>query len=316
MYLIILPLSAVSFVLTPLTNDVRIFIGVEYIADKFYPLPYGWDIAWEIKPICNRIVNWVLYKLTSLFTSMDNPVAFGIAVKLFALIAIVIVCVYFAEVVKARYAFALSFLSMVAIGNISVLQAEWWTTLLGIAALGLMLDDSHKNTHSIIAGILFVAIALLKGITVMMFIPILCGVYLLSGENITERFGALYLGVMAGVGGFSILALLFWPHVIPDMLMSAPVAYVGAVPLTTLLWFAVMGTPLSLAQMPVIAAGVVALLWFTVTHYRDVRRVLALLVMWVVPFATVVIQPELMIYHYYLLTIPALVTILIVEENR
>ena len=314
LHCLILPLTAISFVLTPLTNDVRIFFGVEYIADKFYPFPYGWDLAWEIKPIGNRLVNWVMYKLASLFASINNPIWFGIAVKVFALAIVVMVSVYFAEAVKARYAFALTFLALIAVGNISVLQAEWWAVLLALVCVGLLLDDGWYNP--IIVGTLFVGIGLLKGITVAMVIPITCAVYLLKDVKLSEKFGGMYIGVMFGLGVFAFFSLNVWPHMIPDMLMSAPVAYVGAIPLTTLLWFAVMGTPFSLAQMPVIAAGVVALLWFTITHWRRVSQILAALVMWAVPFATVVIQPELMIYHYYLLTIPALVTILMVEEGK
>ena len=313
LYFIVLPLSAISFLLHPITSDVRIFLGVEYIADKFYPFPFGWDLAWEIKPIGNRIINWALYKLASLFVSINNQIMFGVTVKVFALIAVVVVSVYFADVVKTRYTFALTFLALVAIGNISVLQAEWWATIVGLLAIALLLQDN--NYYHVLAGVLLVAIGLFKGITIVMFIPILCAVLLLK-PSVRLYLSDIFFGVCVSMVTFLWLDITIWPHVIPDMLMSAPVAYVGAVPMSTLLWYAATGIPFSLAQMPVIAAGLVATVWYSITHYRKISTIGTMAVMWLVPFATVVIQPELMIYHYYLLTIPALAAILMMEDEK
>ena len=306
-YCFIFPLTGISFVLTPLTNDVRIFIGVEYIADKFYQIPYGFDLAWEIKPIGNRIVNWIMYKLASPFASINNPFWFGVSVKVFALIAVIVVSLYFADAVKSQYAFELAVISMTAIGNISVLQAEWWAVLLALVCVGLLLND-----RPILVGLLFVGIFLLKGITILMIIPILCAAFILKDKKLPEQFGGMYLGAMIGIGMFSILSIVFWKHTISDMLMSAPVAYIGFVPVTTLIKFAAGGIPFSVAQMPVVAAGIIAAICCII--YR--RNIIAMFFLWILPLITIVLQPELMIYHYFLLTIPAIATILAVEELK
>ena len=55
LYFMVIPYVAISFCLTRLTNDSRIFLGVEAIADNYYSLPYGFDAAYEVKPVGNRI---------------------------------------------------------------------------------------------------------------------------------------------------------------------------------------------------------------------------------------------------------------------
>jgi hypothetical protein len=321
LYFIILPASAISFLLTPLQNDARIFFGVEHIADAFYQFPSGLDLAWEIKPIGNRIINWSLYKLASLFVSINNPVMFGVAIKVFALIAVVIVSVYFASIIKSRYAFPLTFLALVAVGNISVIQPEWWATVLGLVILALMLNDDRENMdiRFFVAGLLIIPMGLIKGVTIVMIIPILCAVILLEPDG----YNKLRNCIVELAGGIIVFALLFLsnqpillPHFYSDILMSMPIAYIGVIPVTTLIHFAVMGIPISLPQMPIVAAGLVIAVWYIITHHRNISTIVLIAAMWLVPFATIVIQPALMIYHYYLLTIPALVTILMMEIEK
>ena len=98
-YLILLPFVGISFILTNLTNDTRIFIGAEAVADNYYSLPYGWDAAYEVKPVGNRIINWVMYKVANsivLFTH-NYYTAFGYCVKFTALVILVVCCLYIAS---------------------------------------------------------------------------------------------------------------------------------------------------------------------------------------------------------------------------
>ena len=64
------------FCIIPLTNDARIYLGVEHIAANYYPFPQGIDLAWEIKPIFNRVINFVLYKIATLFVPFEDHFLF------------------------------------------------------------------------------------------------------------------------------------------------------------------------------------------------------------------------------------------------
>src|SRR5512138_3922360 len=104
-YFILFPLISLSYILVPITNDGRIYIAVEYIADTFYQFPYGFDLAWEIKPMANRLMAWVLYKLATMVVPFTDMVAFGVAVKFFALCFVVAGLWYFSRAVGGKWAF-------------------------------------------------------------------------------------------------------------------------------------------------------------------------------------------------------------------
>jgi len=308
-YFIMFPVISLSYILVPLTNDARIYIGVEYIADKFYPYPYGWDLAWEIKPIANRLMAWVMYKVASSIVSFENAIAFGIVVKLIALGIITAIIFYFAWTVGGKWTFPLTFVAFTCIGNFVILQAEYWALVWSLLAIALLLHD-NENYHWI-AGILFVLIALFKGITGLLCIPILCAVLLLK-PNVRLWLWEIILGFGTAGGIFIILNATIWPHMIPDMIMSAQVARVGQFPfwmyfmsITAFLYSAAM-------YIPLVSVGcIVGLFYFIKTFYIDKLAILLFAAMWFVPFLIIYIQGEFFVYHYVVLTLPILVTLIL-----
>lgn len=321
-YFIIFPFVSLSFVLCKLTNDTRIFIAAEAIADKFYSLPYGWDAAYEVKPIGNRIVNWVLYKVANAFIPfVDNDYAhFGIAVKITALVILVVCLLYISSKIKFPYAFPFLFIAFACQANFGIIMSEWFAALFSLVAISLCFEK-NKN-WMIVAGMLCLSIALLKSITVLMVIPIICSVYLL-GESIDwKRFISGYL-----TAGFVFLGLCLtvWPYSIGDMLMSRLVAHVGMYdPITLLQWFWLTQDRSNLIQVlsayvPVLIVGFIAGGYLFVRYYlfelKTIKFVLFCL-MWAAPLGIVFIQSEFIIYHYIVLMVPAIISIVLVTRNR
>ena len=301
---ILLPIIGILFILEPLNNDIHIYMGTEYIADHFYPLPAGWDLAWEIKPMGNRILNWWLYKIATIFTQMSNYQAFSIIVKTVALIVVVLIAYYFASVVNMEYGFPLTVLAFLAIGNISALQPEWWASLFGLLAIAFLLQD-NEDLHFLV-GYLFIVIALLKGITLFLFIPVLCAVFLLK-KDARIYWWEIIAGALSAGTAFLLCCLFFWPHAIPDMLATAQIAHVGMAPWWTVLGMGVLLLIPDTAQMPVVLAGLL-FAGLYLLEKRTTREATLLITMFAIPLGLVFVQSELMIYHYFLLTIPALVT--------
>lgn len=65
-FIILIPFSF-SYLISPLNDDTRIYQGVASLTDYFGSFPANINNAWEIKPIANRGINYILYKISTLF---------------------------------------------------------------------------------------------------------------------------------------------------------------------------------------------------------------------------------------------------------
>jgi len=198
LYYACLPFVCINFILTPLTNDTRIFIAAEAIADTYYSLPYGWDAAYEVKPIGNRIVNWVLFKVADSIVpfASNDYLHFGWAVKLTALIIMLICCWYIARRIRFIYGFPFLVIVFACQANFGIIMSEWFSVLFTLVAVAMCFEENRN--WQILAGGMFIGIGLLKGISCFMIIPAICAVYLL-GKTIDWK--RAISGFM--VGGFT-----------------------------------------------------------------------------------------------------------------
>ena len=321
LYYFILPFTAVSFVLTPLTNDTRIFLGAAAIADTYYQLPYGLDAAYEVKPIGNRILNWFLYKVADFVVpfASNHYTEFGYFVKLTALVILIVCCWYVSSRVKTPYVFPLMFIGFACGGNFGLLMSEWFAAMFSLVAVALLLEE-NRGWWQVIAGMLCVGIALLKSITVLMVIPVVCIVYLLGGEIDWKKFIG---GYIAAGAAFLIACRTIWPYSLGDMLMSRLVAHVGMYDYTTMLtWFWLTQDRTNLLQVilayaPIIVAGFVAVVYLLFSSYArgDRKTAVLLSLLWLAPAAIVFIQSEYIIYHYLVFIPSALVSILLIINS-
>lgn len=320
LYIVIMPFVSLSFVLTTLTNDTRIFIAAEAIADNFYPLPYGWDAAYEVKPIGNRIINWILYKSANTFVPFieNHYVEFGYAVKITALIILVICCWHVSKKIQFPYAFPFLFISFACQANFGLLMSEWFSSLFGLVAIAFLVQENKKYTFA--AGVLCLGIALLKSITVLMVVPIICAVYLLNHKIDWKYFISGYI-----LSGFAFLTacLTIWPYSIGDMLMSRLIAHVGMYDITTLMqWFwTTQGRshlPIILsAYVPILVIGFLCSVFIIARFYiTDKKKFLLFCLMWAIPSIIVLIQSEFIIYHYIVMVIPAILSVIIVSNGN
>jgi hypothetical protein len=321
LYFIILPFTAISFVLTPLTNDTRIFLGAEAIADTYYKLPYGWDAAYEVKPIGNRILNWVLYKVANAFVpfTSNDYTHFGWAVKITALIILVLCCWYISRKIKFPYALPFLFMAFACQGNFGILMSEWFAVLFSLVAVALCFEENRNWQY--VAGALCLCVALLKSITVMMAIPVICAVLLLGGTIDWKKTIAGY--ITAGLA-FFVACLTIWPYSISDMLMSRLIAHVGMYDYHTLIqWFWLTQARSNLPEVlwryiPAIDVGIIFCVLLAL-YYRkksDWKQTALLALLWVVPCAIVFIQSEFIVYHYIVILFAAIVTTAIFTSKR
>ncbi|MDD3962484.1 MAG: hypothetical protein PHT77_11560 [Bacteroidales bacterium] len=305
--------ASISFLLNPLTNDARIYQGVARLTDYFGAFPSNINAAWEIKPIGNRGLNYILYKFSSLFTTFGSW-EYEILVKLCALAIVVGICWYFFHKTHHKYAFVIGCLSFIMVLNFIALQAEWWASLFALLAIALFIED-NKWCHYL-AGVIITGIFLFKGITIVLVIPIICAAYLFKPELKIWDLIRGSVGSVLSLG--AILLCGFFPDVIPDMLMSASIARVGILSATTIVEMLSYNLIPAMTYTPIILPGLIAALcmYMHALQDRDTKRLLVLIAMWISAISIVVVQSEFFAYHYVVLVVPAIVTILVSNENE
>ena len=320
LHFIMLPMVALSFVIISLTNDLRIYLGVANIATHYYPFPQSIDLAWEIKPVMNRLINYILFNIANNFVPLDNIFWFGVAIKTLGLIIVVIVAWYFAKQINIPYTFAVTFLTLTTMANFFIMQAEYWALVFSILCISLMLTKSPYKIY--VAGCLIPIITLFKGISGLMLIPILCSVFLFEDKQFVSIKEYLwdyryFIGGMLFSGFiFIVLQLTIWPHIYSDAVMSAYLANAGRLlPLNAFIRAVTCFIILPL-YFPVMGLGVVFGFYFIARlKYLNDRYVsFAYVLMWITPIVILIPQGEYFMYQFTGLAIPALTTFILSER--
>lgn len=321
LYFVVLPFAAISFCLVDLTNDSRIFIASSMIADKYYSLPYGFDAAYEVKPIGNRILNWALYKVANTFVPFvsNHYFEFGLVAKITALVILVACCWYVSTKIVFPYAFPFLFLSFVCQANFGILMSEWFAVLFSLVAVSMCMEESKKYTF--FAGVLMVCVGLLKSITSLLLISVICAIWLLN-----KKFDLRYLiaGCVTASLAFLGMCLTAWPYSIGDMLMSRLIAHVGMYDWHTVLtWFWITqdrgGFPqVMMYYAPILIIGIVAAVWVLLKALatEDYKKMGIVSAMWLVPILIVLIQSEFIVYHYLVMMLPAIISVALLKNTK
>lgn len=297
-----------DFVRCPFTNDVAIFMGVEHIADKFYPFPQGIDLAWEAKPIGNRLINYGILKLAEVFAPFSDHTNFSIIAKVIALLVLVVIAAYVAHVTHTKYTFWIIFFSFTTVCNFCVMQAEWWAVLLSFAALACLL---HKNEYApYIAGFLFFFIGMIKGITLLLFVPVICGVSLIG--NIEQKAMVKVLeGFAATALVVCIAQVTIWKNMLPDLLLAPAITGMGRMDLVAQVMIFTGQSITSMFYIPILIPGLAAVgLLIASVYFKDWKTVSVFILMWVSTMAMVFVHSEFFFYQFMVYALPAVVTII------
>lgn len=294
-----------SFIRTPFTNDVGIFQGVANIADKYYPFPYGVDLAWEAKPIGNRLINYGLLKITEIFTPFESQDTFIIVAKILVLLAVIIIAAYFSYIIKGEYTFWLIFFAFTTCINFCIMQAEWYASLLAVLTIALVIDKRY-----ILAGLLIFFIATIKGITLFLFVPIVCSVYLLHKLE-QKAIAKVLAGFLIGGCAAVILQLIIWPNMMPDLLLAPYITGVGRMPFWDSVQYFVIQTVLIVGYIPVLASAFTGLMLILAARKYTGWNLAAFVLMWLVPLLTIIIHSEYFAYQFFVYSVPAITTVIL-----
>lgn len=307
------PFISLCYILTPLNNDIRIFFGVSHLAANYFPFPESIDLAWELKPVGNRLINFILYKIATSFVPFSDRFGFTAIVKFVSLIAIIIVAWYFSRKVNVHYSFFLVFYSMITLAIVCMMQAEFWAALVAILAIASILSDKYYS--NVFAGGLLVFLPLIKGITGLMIVSVICGAYLLD-PRVRVKIFKVFFGILVSCMIVIDTAFTIWPNMISDTLMSPILAQVGMRSLFEHVAYFLMYFYLSPICIPVLFIGFIfgAILFFARIKQEPLKIRLAYGLMWIAPVIIVFVTGEMFLYHYLVFVPPAIVSIILCER--
>lgn len=321
-------LAFISYLILPLTDDVRVFFGVAKITDFFGIFPANVDLAWELKPLGNRML---FYLINKAFSWVHNEILFEYTVKASLAIVVGLVCYYFARQIKIHFgksvgyaAFFISIVSLFALDSFCIMEPEWFAVILSFLTLGVLLsmdrydDDSIVfEGKSLIAALLMVAIISLKGITIFLIPAIFCAWFLIDDrDGLHDKVIMVLVGfVTLAIGAWALSTVLF-PNAIPDVILSGQIAFsVRSVGYLDSMMYTMFNLIKSIYFIPAILAGGIATIWVALEYIpraEDVRKFqpLALVLLWITPLILVFIQQEFFSYHYTVLIFPAVISMI------
>jgi hypothetical protein len=312
LYFFAFPIVAIGSILSPLTNDVRIFTGVEYLCMKYLPnFPSNINGFWEIKPIGNHIINYALVWFATLFVPFQNHFAQEIIFKIIAVAVAVFACWYFnRNILKIKYGEILSFFALFCSLNLNTLQAEWWAVVTTMVACALFVEN--KNWLHYIAGALLIWVLLFKGTTGALIISTICVIMIIQ-RNIDYIRGGVGFIIMGLT--FYAAHLLFWPTLISDILIAPTLSHVGEYAWLGQVYVTGVALAISMSiYIPIVGIGLVYGIAWLNKHRRD-PRALWLVGCWLSPLIVVWLQSESFGYQYFVFVLPAIVSLVLYEKE-
>jgi len=309
--LILIPVSIV-FMIHPLNGDIRIYQGVAKLADYFGSFPTNIDLAYESKPIANRMLNYFLYKISSIFTTFGT-LEYEMLIKFISIMCVIIICYYFSTKFKDKYIFLLSTLAFLTSTNTMTLQPDWWAPLVALFALTLFLTNKPSNHY--LSGIMITIMFLLKGPTIILVIPIACALYLLKDNdwlNCLKR-GA----ISSSLSLIFILLCGYFKNIIPDMILSTYYVHQVYYDFQTTLIILVQNLIPLYFCMPIFIAGLVGacILYIKLMKNKEINKALMLILMWITSLVYVFIQNEFYLTHYLVLIVPSIVSLILLSNK-
>ena len=315
--IITLPIVLYSYLKIIFFNDIYTFFGSAILADGFGGFPANIDIAWETRPIGNRLIFYTLYKVCSGW--YGNDIAFRIATKLAVAVLILIVSWYFAvqlhkylTTVNKSAIFLITVLSLLTLHLILLLETEFFAATLAFLAIALLL--SNNKYANIISGIVMVFIILLKIITII-FIPMIIIAWLLISQEFNKS--KLYLGIIGIIGAtaaFAVMCVVWFKHFIPDTLLMILLHNRASEPILTRVFQLLTYSIGMWWFIPVLIIGVTSgvIIFYDLFKSNNIKYASLFILMWLCTPIAVIIQAEwTTVYHYTGLVIPSVISILL-----
>ena len=306
------PILCVGSILSPLTNDVRIFYGVEYLDWKYIPdFPSNINYFFEIKPIMNHVINYFLVVITNLFIPFSNHFAQEILIKFICVAAVIFASWIFARnVLKIRYSFLLCFASLLMCLNVNIAQSEWWGIILAMVSCALFMEV--KNYWHYLAGALLILVLLVKGTTGCLIISAICVVLIFqkSIDWVRGGIGFIVTGFL-----FFVASQTIWLTMLSDIWLAPILSHVGEYDMIAHIGVTVIATTIAMSiYIPIVGIGTIYSAIWIKNHIHEKESKL-LILSFFISLCVVWGQGESFAYQYFIFVLPAVAGLVLYERD-
>ena len=321
---------AVSFVFSPITGDIKVFLAgarqADFLDGNFIQKVYN---QWELKGVLNRMTMYFLYKTGSLFFvfpsfAFERFVSFTYLIfgLLMLFLSVQLIAPKKEIVFKLRYTAVLSSI-IFCVQIMSRMQAEMTVSIILVLAFSLyingVLSRKHENIKLFISGIFIGITILYKTVLILLAVSFVAGCYLWdkkNGEKPTfKKFMLLFIGgLFALVLGFASI-LLINPQEIQNILdaslFQSTLFSGGGRSLKAIIKMFAGNYLNSAIGSPFILLGTFAAISLICNYIKQkqIDCVLMLFVLWGIPSTIIILANCYFYYHYYIFTLPAILNI-------
>lgn len=313
----------ISFLTIHLTGDFHLFWAYGRLVSSSSLKGVNALIEpWEVKGLLYRMIEYIEYAFTSSITNNDN-LSWHVVYKIFGLTLLSVISFAIVKTVPIRYKEGCStefLFFIVMIGLLTVhftthLQAEMYGVAFLLLSLSIFLNGGIIN--SIIAAIIYSLTFYLKSPIPLLGGSLFFAVLLLENKKFIKTvvsFVPFAITTILFLGITLLLIKLYYPQEITDMWDASYYQH-------TLLHERNIIQPLSnfiqgavahLFYSPIFALGVVATICLFVVMIKEHSYLLvsSIVFIWLFPIVYILMSNTYFIYHYYLLTFPAIISIL------
>lgn len=318
-------LSAIAYYfVTPITADVYVFLGSARLAD----IQYGGGIwgamqSWELKPFANRIFIYGLYRGALLLGDFSNKEIFALNLKIVYFLFVLVIGLagnrLFKQYLKqepdlpsppAWQSYLMISGMMLVTSYKCIMQSEFNALLFSV--LALMLIITEKWYWLFLGGLVLSAVPFFKGVSAIFSIQVLLiggGVYSLSRKNtasLTVLFVLLVLMIMALLKGF-------YHQELVDILDATAFQSTFKVPadawIRSLFLAGAQGLFVGSLHHPFLLLSILGLVGLALGRSRP-HGILPIALAWLTGYFAVGIQNRYIGYHYVMLYLPMLYSLL------
>ena len=315
---------AYSFVRSPFTGDIQVFMAaanqVKYQPDAGL---MGVFESWELKGIGNRILIYLVYRITGHFAEYGNIVKFEEISKCIYGIGVLAVLVVSSLSVSSKNDnrirfFLISFLAVFGSFTAVHMQAEMSAVVLCILIFSLIMHD--RTWSYILAGVLGSFLFFFKSIFFLLFFAVLAGAFI-TGEKVDGRAKKYLLTTaVMGVSELILIAVvkIVYPREFTDMGTAAEFQDTlfsrgSAVSLDHILNSFTNTLTHSMVAVPFILIGAVSgvLLMIRFVMSKQWHLLAAAIPLWLLPVDIIAASNMYFIYHYFLLVLSSVIVVYI-----
>lgn len=319
-------LAIFSFVKTPFTGDIRVFMAaanqVKYQdANWFMSI---WE-SWELKGIGNRFLMYIIYLLADTTVGFENKIIFQYVCKL--VYAVFLVIMLFASVYLSRITrkekvvlFSILYFVFFTTGVPVHMQAEM--TCVAICTLSVACIIHNKRWSFILAGFLGATLFFFKSVFVLLFGSVLL-IIVLYNNCVKKEIKVLgFVWTILSMLMFELLFLVttffVYPQEFRDMIhaseyQSTMLSEGSSISLHSLSNSLYSNFTVSVVYIPFLILGAVTTIFVIMQAIKQKEHItwITLTALWVISIDIIVVSNNYFVYHYFLLAIPAIVSVVL-----